>query len=818
MKKIYRGAALVLSAVMAVSLTACSQGGTSGTQNGSAKDYVYKEEVISENLPVDDVAAMVIGGDRIYATGYLRADNSNEYKLFSMKTDGTDVVEYSTEQTENLSVLYSSLAADDSGNLYLLREAYYMDETGGGVIMPRTETVAATVAETEAETVQSDTEETETGSDETEGEITAAEEGTDVSEETAAADEAVSDTPENTRQYHIVKMGSDGNELWRKDVNELLGTAPEDYVYLNYMLCDKEGHVIAVNANDGQILVISPDGELEKSIAGPSEGVYGMYRDKNGDVLISTWTDQMYFCRLDVDGGKILEEKYALPRSNIYNIMSSNGDFDLYVGDGQSVYGWNLGDADVTELLDYLDSDIENFGISSLQIKNKDEFYGVKANEDYTRSSLVRYTKVDPKDVKDKTELNMAVYGLGYDVRKQVVAFNKASDTYRIRVTDYANYDTADDYTAGITKLNTDIAAGQIADIVLLNNSMPVDSYISKGLFEDLNPYLEKDEELSRSDFLENILDIYSRDGKLYSLIPSFTVVTAFAKTADVGTAESITLDEVNALLAEKPEGTVAFPDMTRDSILSVMMQVVSGQFIDAETGQCSFNSQDFVSLLEFVNTFPKEINYDDMDAMEDYYNNRETIFRDGRALFSYKYMTTFSDYNYSKKGEFGEDITIIGFPSSNGNGSAVLANMQISMSSKSKNKDGAWEFIRYFLTDEYQGNLSYEWPVSTKRLEEMAQAAMQKPYYMDENGNKVEYEDSYYIGGMEVPITPMTQEEVDTVMNFLKSLNRASTTDTSLMNIITEEAAAYFEGQKSPQEVAEIIQSRAQIYVNENR
>ena len=36
------------------------------------------------------------------------------------------------------------------------------------------------------------------------------------------------------------------------------------------------------------------------------------------------------------------------------------------------------------------------------------------------------------------------------------------------------------------------------------------------------------------------------------------------------------------------------------------------------------------------------------------------------------------------------------------------------------------------------------------------------------------------------------------------------------MMNIINEEAAAYFSGQKSAEEVAKIVQSRMQVYLSE--
>ena len=41
---------------------------------------------------------------------------------------------------------------------------------------------------------------------------------------------------------------------------------------------------------------------------------------------------------------------------------------------------------------------------------------------------------------------------------------------------------------------------------------------------------------------------------------------------------------------------------------------------------------------------------------------------------------------------------------------------------------------------------------------------------------------------------------------------------DMSIADIVTEQAAAYFSGQKSAEEVAKLIQSKANIYINEQR
>ena len=62
------------------------------------------------------------------------------------------------------------------------------------------------------------------------------------------------------------------------------------------------------------------------------------------------------------------------------------------------------------------------------------------------------------------------------------------------------------------------------------------------------------------------------------------------------------------------------------------------------------------------------------------------------------------------------------------------------------------------------------------------------------------------------------TQEEVDTLLNLVDVAQPASNADQEIMTIMEEEAQAFFQGQKSAGDVAGVIQSRVQVYVNENR
>ena len=63
-----------------------------------------------------------------------------------------------------------------------------------------------------------------------------------------------------------------------------------------------------------------------------------------------------------------------------------------------------------------------------------------------------------------------------------------------------------------------------------------------------------------------------------------------------------------------------------------------------------------------------------------------------------------------------------------------------------------------------------------------------------------------------------MTEEAADRVDAFLESLTQCYQYDEAMMKIILEEASAFFSGQKTAEEIANLIQSRVFIYVAEGR
>ena len=814
-----RAGCLLLAAAMCLGLTACSNEAEAEV-DAEAKNYVFREEAFALDTDIDmsNVSDITAIGDRLYMIG---ADYmTGGFFLLSCNKDGSDVQNVSLE-----------LPNSESGG-------------GGAVIMPRT-----AVAETAA------AEDEETAEDETLGDDTAvpAEPESDPSAisysswvnqlttdgtnlymlvNTSYSDYTDPENPIWSETYSLRAFDTAGNELWSADLG---GNDPQSqttdggamsYFYvMDVVGVPQGGALVSVQDDEGiKYRTYGADGAAAGEFTLDAEDGGSFYTNGEGRIFMSVWeytdTSSIQTIReLDVQN-QTLSEPITVPGMESYQLSLCpyvfGGSYDLYLTDSLAVYGYNIGDADKTKLLDFIGSDIDSSNMGYLVILDDTVMLTSNWNYDYGTTYMSVLNKVDPADVKDKITLTLGCYG-SYSIRSNVITFNKTNDQYRIQITDYSTYDTSDDWTAGLTRLNNDIVSGNVPDILVLDNNMPISSYISKGLFTDLYKFIDEDPDMSREDFLPNLLEAFSVDGALYQMVPSFVVYSMAAKTKYVGSEPGWTMADLMNLQSTLPEGMEILGEMTRDAFLSSMLYSAGSQFVDWKTGECTFDSQEFINLLEFANTLPEEIDpsiYED----EDYWMDYELMYREDRTLLYPLYMNNFRTYNIAKVVNFGEDITLIGYPTGEGNGAFISASTSMAISAQSKNPDGAWAFVRQYLLPDYQSTITYEWPARMDQLNVLMEEAQQRPYYMDENGEKVEYDDTYYIGDQQIVVPPISEADVNLVKDYITSITQVISYDEQLINIVTEEAAAYFAGQRSAAEAADIIQSRASIYISENR
>ncbi len=618
----------------------------------------------------------------------------------------------------------------------------------------------------------------------------------------------------------------EGSLVWEKKL-ELEG-AESSNTDVWKLLSNAEGGVSIVSGgNSVEIEIFTAKGEFKERISLSTidrtlSGLNDLFVGKEG-TLLYTYVDEkkdstMWLNMLDLSK-KTTGEAKQLPdsfRSQGYrSIVAGEEQTDVVYTTTTGVYAIGKGEITECQWMNFINSNVPTTNMNHIILLDETQFIGFYL-DDYNHTQKVSiFTKMNPEEVKEKSVLVLAGYYVPQEVKSRVVEFNKTNPEYRIVIKEYYTYDTMEDGMAGYNRLNMDILERGLPDILMVDSYFPVSSYISKGLLADIDELIAADEELSQTEFMDNVFDAYRVDEKLYYVTPSFSVKTLVGKTSLVGERTSWTMEEMMELMASMPEGTQLIGELTRSGFVEMMMQYCGNDFVDVETGKCNFNSENFIAMLEYARMLPEDINWSEYG--DDYWVKQDSQYRDNCTLLAECDVSNVRYVNDYINGYFGEEISYIGFPSDTGNGAVVEAGEQYVLSAKSENIDGAWEFVRYYLTEEYQKELLML-PVNKAIFMERAMEATRNPYTVDRNGNKTEYEYKLSIGGEIIVLPNMTEEQVSEFVEFVESIDKCVYYDEDIEAIINEEVASFLANQKSAAEVAEVIQSRVGIYVNENR
>ena len=674
----------------------------------------------------------------------------------------------------------------------------------------------------------------------------AAAEGTSMDDETAAeatedsADDYGYTSYESQISYRLLRFDADGKQTFEAplDLSAFIEAGGDEQPYLGTLYADSKGYLYT---SDYQaLMVLDSEGKTVCAFSDENGGSLSQYStDQIGAITYSAASDgtaQSVFKVLDPET-KTWGEELPLP-NNAWNIYPGSGDYDLYYDYNGNLYGWHAETDQSEKVVDWLACDVDSNNLNTYTVLPDGRVFAVGA--DYNRSTyeqtceLILLTPVDASTVAEKTELTLACMNLDWNLRGQIVKFNRASDKYRIVVKDYSEYNTMQCETVGsngtmitessdgLTKLNTEIMSGNVPDMILTDN-LPVRQYAAKGLLEDLYPYIDAD--MGRDALITPVLDADSEDGKLYELPLAFSIVTATGLSSVVGSYDSWTLSDLEDALSKlNPDATIFNVDATRTNVLAYCLYMNADTFVDWETGTASFDSPEFIDYLNFAAQFPAEFDYSTFDFSD--YEQDAVRMRNGDQLLS-MYGTIYGfDGVYQNFAELGGDLCYIGFPSTSGHdGSSFSVSSPIAITTKCRDKEAAWSFIASALADDYQGDLYY-FPITKSAFDAMAEKAMEKNYeydengdiLLDENGDPVEASKggfSYGDGPM-IEIYAMTQEQYDTVNGLIENTNRIMRYDESLMEIIDDETGAFFAGEKTAEETAQLIQNRVQLYMAE--
>lgn len=599
----------------------------------------------------------------------------------------------------------------------------------------------------------------------------------------------------------------DGQLCWEYEIEEESNVGST----LNLFMTEN-GRVIAEMSN--YLYVFSPDGQLLGQSEYPDEEGYSYGRS---DVFACDEAGEVYLIRNSKYSSGVEESQYKLYSWNEDSCIweeqrtvdgkcpvQTMGGKGLFFRDDDLVYQYDLSSEEMTPLFSMTENMINAFRVKRLmQTENGWKILCM----DNQMGSGAQLATLEWGSLEQTEPLSMAVIN-AYSYNQQIILFNQRHPEYLLRVRDFSNDDP---YDLGLTQLRLSLVGKDTPDLVQLWSMEEYLNYGWKGWLEDLTPYVEKSESISMEDFIPHVREAMTVEGKLYCLPSTFQISTLAVPMRVVGDKSNWTIEEFLDFMEEYPNacfqqraGELDMSGRKRLVLSTALTRGLEG-FVDSGHGKVDLDNERFRSLLTRIN----ELQISENAGMTR--QDMERRIGDGEVLLQ---MTTLSGLAgiSQLESEYGEAVALIGYPTAereNG-GSRLLILQPLGIVGESRHKDAAWCYLEEsFSIEENWDETASTFPARQETLDKLIAEA--------QKGDSANYSGGFDENG-NTGNSFLSKRHTDMIWNAINSAVIDNPVLDKLSSIICEEASYYFSGVKSLDEVIDIMESRAELYFNENK
>ena len=366
-------------------------------------------------------------------------------------------------------------------------------------------------------------------------------------------------------------------------------------------------------------------------------------------------------------------------------------------------------------------------------------------------------------------------------------------------------------YSDNETELKLALAAGDSPDLISLDG-FDYEIYADKGVFANLYDFMETDPDFDSGTLLTPILRAMEwSDHKLYQIAPSFYLQSMYVSPQVWDPDQPFTLPNIARWMDDHPDAAFTVNADTPGDLLSLLLDGCMDDYVNYSALTCDFGPT-FVQLLEDVNGWAQR--------SDDTLLESENASQSGLVLCGWNQLKSFEGYH----GLIDQGLTVsVGIPGQDH--SAVFAGsvMRYAICSGTGREDLAWQFLKATLAPDYQETVPWlpllksEWDRRAQKDMEDTPASVTEAYR-----NPADAALGGNTGTVTVTVPPvrgLTQAEINKLNDLVEQVSGfGGNTNVELRTIIFDEVGGYFSGQKSAQDVADVIQNRAGIYLSEQQ
>ena len=564
------------------------------------------------------------------------------------------------------------------------------------------------------------------------------------------------------------KYTAHGELVWQKQLFELLGIQDGTETYSDFIVSD---HTLLL-ATDKKIYFLDEDGQVQDQIDSPGEGIE-FCRSSKGDIYIKNFAS---VSALNLET-RSMEERFQI--SNGEQLFTGAGPYDLLLLSDAKLRGVSLEERCITELVRWADCDLSS-SVAGVVYLGENQ-YGIAAYKTVLGDTqMLNLSFVPQGEVPEKTVIQMAVPAvdptywtdtLGTETVYAINNFNRTNDDYRIEI---ETYDSAE-------RLQLMMTTETPPDLIVFGSNLAGTApsqkiYEAKGYLCDLTSFLDSDPELQRSDFQPNVLEAFgASSGAIYAMPTEIYAVTEYISAEYASSVTDWSIENAYELMKSLPEDTClidcGYPELAIDFFLSYCVD----RFVDVEACSCDFENQAFYDLL---------------------YLCRDDCGLETPIMNSVSLDGGISSYLQEGVSLIGDQAVFVGYPEAPGNGAALKSLARFSITASSTQQAGAWQFLRTLLLPEFQAQLGGHGMFFSPRKDIFEERMTVEQEHFPE-------------------ISP---EEYKAAAELIQGAAYCADNESPAISIVKEEAAAFFAGDKSAEEVAKIVQNRVSIYLAEQQ
>ena len=595
----------------------------------------------------------------------------------------------------------------------------------------------------------------------------------------------------------------------------------------------ENGNLLLVH--NGDAFILSPEGKvlhkssfyLQCETILHANGKYYLIVDF--DRTVDGEVQHVYgYQEIDIETGELSEKQEFI---RVGQPICASGE-NLYIFTGRSLSRIDMFTGQETAIYTGNDNDFSVFytGIGAVRVNSDQDILYAEPVFEYESNeapslTLYHIQKAASNPHAGKRILRVGTYGKAH-YTEEILDYNNRPDS-KAHVVMYDAWSNADMNSAFakaeasmVDTVLLDMKSGTGPDVLL--DFADFAQFNNDAILLDLNPYLDGSTGIDRSLYYDNIFRAFETDGKLYQ-IPLTVRVDALAGNPDLlGGTTAWTCDEFLAKIRSLGDEALPLLSPSENDSMTLLLQLLGddmNHYVDYSKLEANFDSDDFRRLLEIAKYVGDKLNPDLIDQlMEEYDDMRygdgnhstEAIVMDA-GLCCLVPISLTNLREYSRYSDLCDNrVVILGWPTTGGQGFAAEASASIGISSFSDCKDEAWDFVRFLLSPEAQ-KLNVRLSGASDRINvcrEIEEEAVSLTIEQDKKEKERLQEKQGQ--GYDGPIAPAITEEMGAAfLGYIENITTSVNRNPAVFNIIREEAPAYFNGDRSAEDVSKIIQNR---------